>query len=74
MLFFYSTAFYLKAKTVLKLSLTQFLQKNEENIVRELNNAQGRAQDVKGYYLPDTETAFAAMRPSMTLNAIIDSI
>jgi monomeric isocitrate dehydrogenase len=29
---------------------------------------------VKGYYLPDTETAFAAMRPSITLNAIIDNI
>jgi len=29
---------------------------------------------VKGYYLPDTETTFAAMRPSSSLNAIIDSI
>jgi len=50
------------------------LQKNEENIVRELNNAQGRAEDVKGYYLPDTNTTFAAMRPSETLNNIVDAL
>jgi isocitrate dehydrogenase len=50
------------------------MKSKENEIVSELNNAQGSAQDVKGYYLPDTETAFAAMRPSMTLNAIIDNI
>jgi len=50
------------------------LQENEEKIVRELNNAQGSAEDLKGYYLPDTNTAFAAMRPSKTLNDIVDSL
>ena len=40
----------------------------------ELNGAQGPAQDVGGYYRPDFDTATAAMRPSATLNAIIDSI
>ena len=46
----------------------------ENDIVSELSNAQGAAEDVKGYYLPDTATTFAAMRPSATLNTIIDNI
>jgi isocitrate dehydrogenase len=50
------------------------MKAKENDIVSELNNAQGSAQDVKGYYYPDTETTFAAMRPSMTFNDIIDSI
>ena len=50
------------------------MKAQENDIVSELNCAQGSAEDVKGYYLPDTTTTFAAMRPSMTLNAIIDNI
>ena len=50
------------------------MKTQENDIVSELNNAQGTAEDVKGYYLPDTATTFAAMRPSATLNAIIDNI
>ena len=50
------------------------MKTQEDNIVSELNNAQGGLKDVKGYYFPDTETTFAAMRPSVTLNAIIDNI
>ena len=50
------------------------LEAKENDIVSELNNAQGKPQDVKGYYLPNTATTFAAMRPSATLNAIIDNI
>ena len=50
------------------------MRAQENDIVSELNNAQGEAEDVKGYYLPDTTTTFAAMRPSATLNAIIDNI
>jgi len=46
----------------------------ENDIVSELSNAQGAAEDVKGYYLPDMATTFAAMRPSATLNTIIDNI
>ena len=46
----------------------------EETIVAELNAAQGRPVDVGGYYLPSDEKAAAAMRPSATLNAIIDGI
>ena len=50
------------------------MEANENEIVTQLNAAQGKLEDVKGYYLPDEETTFAAMRPSTTLNAIVDSI
>ena len=46
----------------------------EETIVGELNDAQGKAMDIGGYYFPDEDAARAAMRPSPTLNAIIDGI
>jgi isocitrate dehydrogenase len=50
------------------------LQANEARIVAELNAAQGSPQDVGGYYMPDPVRAAAAMRPSETLNRIIDGI
>jgi isocitrate dehydrogenase len=50
------------------------LGENEAKIVEELNGAQGKPVDIGGYYLPDTEKASQAMRPSATLNAIIDAI
>ena len=50
------------------------LADNEEKIIDELNAAQGQAVDIGGYYHPDDAKASAAMRPSDTLNRIIDSI
>ena len=50
------------------------LAENEARIVEELNDAQGSGQDVGGYYKPDLERASAAMRPSATLNGIIDGV
>ena len=50
------------------------LEENEETILAELNGAQGEPQDIGGYYLPDPERAADAMRPSETLNGIIDTI
>ncbi len=50
------------------------LKVNEEKINAELIGAQGKAQDIGGYYRLDEAKAFAAMRPSATLNAIIDAI
>ncbi len=50
------------------------LSDNEAKILAELDAAQGDAVDIGGYYLPDDELASRAMRPSATLNAIIDSI
>ncbi len=47
---------------------------NEKTIDQELLAAQGKPQDVGGYYHPDDAKAFKAMRPSATLNRIIDAI
>ncbi|OBJ47348.1 NADP-dependent isocitrate dehydrogenase [Mycobacterium sp. 1423905.2] len=51
--------------------LAEELSKNEETIVSELNEAQGEAVDIDGYYAPDSEKTTAVMRPSKTLNAAI---
>ncbi|MBP2030529.1 isocitrate dehydrogenase [Methanohalophilus levihalophilus] len=50
------------------------LMENEEKIANELLEVQGKAMDIKGYYAPDEELKSQAMRPSTTLNGIIDSI
>ncbi len=50
------------------------LAENETTITEELLAAQGASVDVGGYYLPDDEMAEKAMRPSATLNAIIDAL
>ena len=47
---------------------------NEEKIVQEMNDAQGKPVDIGGYFLPNETMSAAAMRPSATLNAIIDGI
>lgn len=49
------------------------LAENEEAIVAELNNAQGVAGELGGYYAPVDALASALMRPSSTLNAFIDA-
>jgi isocitrate dehydrogenase len=46
----------------------------EQQIHDELIGAQGSPVDVGGYYMPDPALAAAAMRPSPTLNAIVDGI
>ncbi len=50
------------------------LQENEEKINAELIGAQGKPQDLGGYYNTDPVKTEKAMRPSATLNAIIDAI
>jgi isocitrate dehydrogenase len=50
------------------------LSDNEKKIDGELLAAQGKPQDVGGYYHPDDAKASKAMRPSATLNSIIDAI
>jgi isocitrate dehydrogenase len=54
--------------------VAQQLQENEAKINEELIGAQGKPQDIGGYYLPDPIKTEKAMRPSATLNAIIDAI
>lgn len=46
----------------------------EQTIVDELNQAQGVAVDMGGYYLPDDEKMDKVMRPSATLNQIIKQL
>ncbi len=50
------------------------LEENEAKIVEELNAAQGTPVDVGGYYATDDEKVAAAMRPSATLNGIVEAI
>ena len=50
------------------------LSENEETISQEFLSVQGKAADVGGYYLPDSEKVSAVMRPSKTFNGIIDAI
>lgn len=50
------------------------LAENESTIIAELEVAQGSSVDIGGYYNPDDELVTNAMRPSKTLNTIIDSI
>jgi len=50
------------------------LQENEETILSELLAVEGQAQDIGGYYHPDEQRTVDAMRPSKTLNEIIDNI
>jgi len=50
------------------------LAENEAKINEELLAAQGKSVDMGGYYHADKAKVAKAMRPSATLNAIIDSI
>ncbi|MGB7203156.1 MAG: NADP-dependent isocitrate dehydrogenase [Pyrinomonadaceae bacterium] len=54
--------------------IAKAMQDNEAKINEELIAAQGKSQDVGGYYHPDSTKAYAAMRPSVTLNAIVDGV
>jgi isocitrate dehydrogenase len=50
------------------------LKEKEATIIAELLAVEGKAQDIGGYFNPNEELAQKAMRPSATLNAIIDAI
>ncbi|KVE17121.1 NADP-dependent isocitrate dehydrogenase [Burkholderia vietnamiensis] len=50
------------------------LADNEARILEELGAAQGKAQAIGGYYRPDVALTSQAMRPSATLNAIVDAV
>ena len=54
--------------------IAQQLEQQEKTIVSELNGVQGRPVEIGGYYHPDPAKTAAAMRPSITLNRIIDSM
>ncbi|WP_010604916.1 NADP-dependent isocitrate dehydrogenase [Pseudoalteromonas maricaloris] len=50
------------------------LTAKEADIVAALNEAQGQAMDVGGYYQPEDDKAFAAMRPSAVFNDVLASL
>ncbi len=50
------------------------MEDQETKINEELIGAQGKAQDIGGYYQPNSDKTDAGMRPSSTLNTIIDRI
>ena len=50
------------------------LFENESKINSELIGAQGKVQNIGGYYQPNPELTSQAMRPSVTFNSILDSI
>lgn len=46
----------------------------EAKIVSELNSVQGHAVDLGGYYFMDSDKVSNIMRPSSTLNSIVDGV
>lgn len=54
--------------------IAEQLTVNESKIVEELNSAQGQATDLGGYYNLNIEKTSQVMRPSATLNTVINSI
>ena len=54
--------------------IAETLKENESAINKELINAQGKKVDIGGYYVTNEEKMVEAMRPSATLNEIINSI
>jgi len=55
-------------------SVANELNEKEEVIIAQLLEVEGKPQDVGGYFHPNDELAAKAMRPSATLNSIIDAI
>ena len=53
-------------------AIAKALSKNKETILEELNSVQGKSVNTGGYYLPNIDKTNIAMRPSTTLNSIID--
>ena len=51
--------------------LAKTLSENEDVIVAELAEAQGKPVDIGGYYAPDSDMTTAVMRPSKTFNAAL---
>jgi isocitrate dehydrogenase len=54
--------------------LAKNLADNEAKIVAELQEVQGKAVDIGGYYKPDNAKVKAVMRPSATFNAALASV
>ena len=55
-------------------ALATKLKSNEDKIVNELNEVQGTAMNIEGYYFPNEDLKASSMRPSATLNEVLSSI
>ncbi|MEN8248796.1 MAG: NADP-dependent isocitrate dehydrogenase [Bacteroidota bacterium] len=55
-------------------SLAKALAENETEINDELIGAQGKPEDIGGYFQPDFDLASKAMRPSETLNSVLATL
>jgi len=80
---FYLTTYWAEAlanqnkNTVLKAKFSPIAEQlitNEVKIISELNDAQGNHVELAGYYFPNEDKVAKAMRPSATLNSILESI
>ena len=54
--------------------IAEKLSKSKDEILKQLNDAQGAPINIGGYYLPDANLISKAMRPSTTFNTILESI
>ena len=54
--------------------LAKTLTDNEQKIVGELADVQGKPADIGGYYLPDAKKTDAVMRPSATFYAALEAV
>src|SRR5690606_8172276 len=50
------------------------MKDKEVEIIHQLNEIQGRPVDIAGYYLPDINLVYKALRPNETINSILTSI
>jgi isocitrate dehydrogenase len=55
-------------------TIAKELTENEEKINAELIGSQGKKQEIGGYYRPDFKLLEKAMRPSETLNKIVEKL
>jgi isocitrate dehydrogenase len=54
--------------------VAEALTSQEQTIVAELLGVQGHPVEIGGYYHPDEEKTYEVMRPSATLNGVVDSL
>ena len=54
--------------------IAEKLSNGKDEILKQLNDAQGTPVNIGGYYLPDANLISKAMRPSSTFNSILESI
>ncbi|MBV1790150.1 NADP-dependent isocitrate dehydrogenase [Marinobacterium sp. D7] len=54
--------------------LAEAMTANEQKILDELSSVQGKAVEIGGYYHPDLAKMAAVMRPSSTLNGLLESL